>query len=82
MSRSTFDTFGRIASPKTIAPAAWLTGVFLRRREGASPMAVGTSVVVQGLSELPFMQDVRHWGAFTIGTGLGNAAFTNRRGDG
>jgi predicted NBD/HSP70 family sugar kinase len=37
--------------------------------------------VVQGLSELPFMQDVEHWAAFTIGTGLGNACFTNRKGD-
>ena len=35
--------------------------------------------VVQGLSELPWMQDVRHWGVMTIGTGLGNAHFTNRK---
>src|SRR5690348_14764276 len=35
--------------------------------------------VVQGLSELPFMQDVDHWGVLTIGTGLGNACFTNRK---
>ncbi|MCJ8143441.1 ROK family protein [Ancylobacter sp. A5.8] len=34
--------------------------------------------VVQGLSEAPFMQDVEHWGVLTIGTGLGNARFTNR----
>ena len=34
--------------------------------------------VVQGLSEVPFMQDVSRWGVFTIGTGLGNAHFTNR----
>jgi ROK family len=34
--------------------------------------------VVQGLSELPYMHDVEHWGVFTIGTGLGNARFTNR----
>jgi predicted NBD/HSP70 family sugar kinase len=34
--------------------------------------------VVQGLSELPFMQDVKHWAVLTIGTGLGNARFTNR----
>jgi hypothetical protein len=34
--------------------------------------------VVQGLSEAPFMTDVQHWGALTIGTGLGNARFTNR----
>ena len=35
--------------------------------------------VVQGLSEIPFMQDVGRWGVLTIGTGLGNARFTNRR---
>jgi ROK family protein len=34
--------------------------------------------VVQGLSEVPFMQDVDRWGVLTIGTGLGNARFTNR----
>jgi len=34
--------------------------------------------VVQGLSELPFMQDVEHWAVLTIGTGLGNASFQNR----
>ncbi|WFU57702.1 ROK family protein [Bradyrhizobium pachyrhizi] len=36
--------------------------------------------VVQGLSEVPFMQDVKSWGILTIGTGLGNARFTNRNG--
>jgi predicted NBD/HSP70 family sugar kinase len=35
--------------------------------------------VAQGLSEVPFMQDVEKWGVLTIGTGLGNARFTNRR---
>ncbi len=34
--------------------------------------------VVQGLSELPFMQDVEHWAVLTIGTGLCNASFQNR----
>ena len=34
--------------------------------------------VVQGLSEIPFMQDYKRWGILTIGTGLGNARFTNR----
>jgi hypothetical protein len=34
--------------------------------------------VVQGLSEMPFMQEVKRWGVLTIGTGLGNARFTNR----
>jgi predicted NBD/HSP70 family sugar kinase len=35
--------------------------------------------VVQGLSELPRMRDVERWGVLTIGTGLGNARFTNRK---
>jgi hypothetical protein len=34
--------------------------------------------VVQGLSEVPYMRDIKHWGVLTIGTGLGNARFTNR----
>ncbi|MET4071356.1 putative NBD/HSP70 family sugar kinase [Bradyrhizobium sp. S3.2.6] len=36
--------------------------------------------VVQGLSEVPFMKDVKRWGVLTIGTGLGSARFTNRNG--
>ena len=35
--------------------------------------------VVQGLSELPNMQEFERWGILTVGTGLGNARFTNRR---
>jgi hypothetical protein len=34
--------------------------------------------VIQGLSEVPNMKDVHHWGVLTIGTGLGNARYTNR----
>jgi predicted NBD/HSP70 family sugar kinase len=34
--------------------------------------------VVQGLSEVPFQRKVKHWGALTIGTGLGNVRFSNR----
>lgn len=37
--------------------------------------------VAQGLAEVPFMQDVTRWGVLTIGTGLGNARYTNRRKD-
>jgi predicted NBD/HSP70 family sugar kinase len=37
--------------------------------------------VVQGLSEVPRMREVEHWGVLTIGTGLGNARFTNRQTD-
>lgn len=33
--------------------------------------------VVQGLSEVARMRDVKRWGVLTIGTGLGNASFTN-----
>ncbi len=33
--------------------------------------------VVQGLSQIPFMRDVKRWGMLTIGTGLGNAHFVN-----
>ncbi len=33
--------------------------------------------VVQGLSAIPTMHDVTRWGVLTIGTGLGNARFTN-----
>jgi hypothetical protein len=35
--------------------------------------------VVQGLSEAPRMHDVETWAAFTIGTGLGNALYANRK---
>ena len=35
--------------------------------------------VVQGLSEIPFMGDVKRWGVMTMGTGLGNARFTNSK---
>jgi len=34
--------------------------------------------VVQGLSEVPFMRDVKRWAVLTIGTGLGNASFSNK----
>lgn len=33
--------------------------------------------VVQGLSQIPHVRDYKHWGILTIGTGLGNAKFTN-----
>lgn len=40
---------------------------------------IHNDAVVQGLSEVPNMKDVKHWGVMTIGTGLGNARFTNRQ---
>jgi hypothetical protein len=41
-------------------------------------IVIHNDAVVQGLSEVPFMRDVSRWGVATIGTGLGNARFTNR----
>ncbi|WP_411034198.1 ROK family protein [Shinella sp. BYT-45] len=35
--------------------------------------------VVQGLSEVPRMADVKGWAVVTIGTGLGNASFVNKQ---
>lgn len=50
---------------------------------GDQPAAVlmHNDAVVHGLSELPFMQDVRRWGVLTIGSGLGNARFSNGNSD-
>lgn len=39
---------------------------------------IHNDAIVQGLSEVPFMTDVRRWGIMTIGTGLGNGVFVNR----
>ncbi len=54
----------------------------LQRIEGHEPVVVmHNDAVVQGLSEVPNMTDVHHWGVLTVGTGLGNARFTNRSGE-
>jgi predicted NBD/HSP70 family sugar kinase len=42
-------------------------------------VAMHNDAVVQGLSELPVMRKYEHWGALTIGTGLGNVRFTTRQ---
>lgn len=42
-------------------------------------VVVHNDAVVQGLSEVDAMKDVERWGVLTIGTGLGNARFTNMR---
>jgi predicted NBD/HSP70 family sugar kinase len=47
----------------------------------ATAVVVHNDAVVQGLSQAPWMRDVRHWAVLTIGTGLGNASFTNRAED-
>lgn len=40
-------------------------------------VALHNDAVVQGLSEAYRMQDVKRWAVLTIGTGLGNASYTN-----
>jgi predicted NBD/HSP70 family sugar kinase len=47
--------------------------------EDDTAIVMHNDAVVQGLSEAPFMRDVKRWGVLTIGTGLGNARFTNRK---
>jgi predicted NBD/HSP70 family sugar kinase len=49
--------------------------------EDDTAIVMHNDAVVQGLSEAPFMRDVERWGVLTIGTGLGNARFTNRKDD-
>jgi predicted NBD/HSP70 family sugar kinase len=46
--------------------------------QGSKPsIMLHNDAVVQGLSEIPYMQDVKGWAILTIGTGLGNATFVN-----
>lgn len=47
--------------------------------ENETLVVMHNDAVVQGLSELPRMQKAKHWGVLTIGTGLGNARYTNRK---
>jgi predicted NBD/HSP70 family sugar kinase len=44
----------------------------------STAVLIHNDAVVQGLSEVPFRREVKRWGVLTIGTGLGNARFTNR----
>jgi predicted NBD/HSP70 family sugar kinase len=46
---------------------------------GETMVVMHNDAVVQGLSELPYVRDRLHWGVLTIGTGLGNARYTNRQ---
>jgi predicted NBD/HSP70 family sugar kinase len=79
---------GRITRGGQNLPGNWESARFnlpeelaaaLPKIDGHTPMVVmHNDAVVQGLSEVPFMGDVERWGVLTIGTGLGNARFTNR----
>ncbi|GAA4355373.1 ROK family protein [Variovorax defluvii] len=78
---------GSIARGAQNMPGDWTSEHFhlptALRRQLPTIMGVPTialmhnDAVVQGLSELPFMRDVKHWAVLTIGTGLGNASYTN-----
>lgn len=51
----------------------------LKKINGHEPaVLLHNDAVIQGLSAVPDMTDVAHWGVLTIGTGLGNARYTNR----
>jgi predicted NBD/HSP70 family sugar kinase len=62
----------RFHLPSAIAEAIPAIG------EHETEIVMHNDAVVQGLSEVPFMTDVERWGVLTLGTGLGNARFTNR----
>jgi predicted NBD/HSP70 family sugar kinase len=47
--------------------------------EHETSIVMHNDAVVQGLSEIPHMRGAERWGILTIGTGLGNARFTNRK---
>ncbi|QPF95057.1 ROK family protein [Bradyrhizobium commune] len=68
---------GNWESSKFNLPASLLEGI-PEIGEHDTAILMHNDGVVQGLSEIPFMQDVDRWGVLTIGTGLGNARFTNR----
>ncbi|RTE88782.1 ROK family protein [Bradyrhizobium sp. LVM 105] len=69
---------GNWESSKFNLPASLLEGI-PQIGEHDTAILMHNDGVVQGLSEVPFMQDIERWGVLTIGTGLGNARFTNRR---
>ncbi|WEX75108.1 ROK family protein [Sinorhizobium numidicum] len=55
-----------------------LTSAIPQIGEDETLVIMHNDAVVQGLSQIPFMQDVSGWGVLTIGTGLGNAHFSNK----
>ncbi len=81
------ESDGRIAQGAQNLPGDWqapfnLPAELKRRLDRiggkAAVVAMHNDAVVQGLSERPRMRNAQRWGVLTIGTGLGNASFTNR----
>ncbi|NYZ63291.1 ROK family protein [Luteimonas deserti] len=78
---------GRIATGAQNLPGDWEDGEFrlatalaehLDRIGSRAPVVrLHNDAVVQGLSERPRMLSVARWGVLTVGTGLGNASYTN-----
>jgi hypothetical protein len=58
---------------------ATLIGALPKIGDFETTIVMHNDAVVQGLSEVSTMQDVGRWGIFTVGTGLGNALFANRK---
>ena len=69
---------GNWESPRFNLPALLVAAIPQISGEATSVL-VHNDAVVQGLSQAPFMRDIESWGVLTIGTGLGNAHFTNRK---
>lgn len=79
---------GSIARGAQNLPGNWAADTFhlptaLREKlpvvgKEATQVLMHNDAVVQGLSELPFMRDVKRWAVLTIGTGLGNASYVNK----
>ncbi|MEO8391021.1 ROK family protein [Polaromonas sp.] len=78
---------GSIATGAQNLPGNWESPRFnlahdlselLPRQDGqTTQVRLHNDAVVQGLSELPFMQGVKRWAVLTVGTGLGNASYVN-----
>ncbi|WP_270936357.1 hypothetical protein, partial [Falsiroseomonas oryzae] len=81
------DAEGRILRGAENLPGDWQAEGFslasalarlLARPGGGHPaVLLHNDAVAQGLSEVPFLRGVARWGVLTVGTGLGNARFTN-----
>jgi hypothetical protein len=77
---------GSIGSGGQVMPGDWRSPDFNlpARLRDQIPLVGGqrtvvllhNDAVVQGLSEIPFLDGARRWGIFTVGTGLGNARFS------
>jgi len=83
----TIEPDGSISAGAQNLPGDWerpfhlpdALAAYLEPVGGRAPAVVmHNDAVVQGLSELDRMHDVRCWGVLTIGTGLGNATYTTR----